>query len=71
VAPKSPIPDLWIASVPIIVIVIFGSQKDVFQALFFWRKETQRLQVQSQDSIEELEQKEADSIEEPEQQATI
>ena len=70
-APKSPIPDLWIASVPIIVVIIFGSQKDVFQVLFFWRKETQRLQVQSQDSIEELDQKEADSIEELDQKATI
>jgi len=59
VAPKSPIPDLWVASVPVIVVIIFGSQKDVFRALLFWRKDKQSLQVNSQDSTEKLEQKEA------------
>jgi len=58
VAPKSPIPDLWVASVPMIVVIIFGSQKDVFRALIFWRKDEQKLQVKSQDSIEQLEKEE-------------
>jgi len=51
VAPPSPIPDLWIASVGVIVVVIFGSQKEVRQALMFWRKEPEpEPEVQSQDS---------------------
>jgi hypothetical protein len=57
VAPKSPIPDLWVATVPMIVVVIFGSQKDVFRTLFFWRKRKEMVQVQSQGSIEQLEEK--------------
>jgi len=57
VAPKSPIPDIWVVTVPVIVVIIFGSQKDVFRVLFFWRKRKQDLQVQSQGTIEQLEEK--------------
>jgi len=49
VAPKSPLPDLWVASVGMIVVIIFGSQQDVFRTLMFWRKRPK--QVQSQDSL--------------------
>jgi len=57
VAPKSPIPDLWVASVGIVVVLIFGSQKDVFRTLMFWRKREDRTQLQSQDSTAHLEEK--------------
>lgn len=56
-APKSPIPDLWVATVPMVVVVIFGSQKDVFRTLAFWRKRKQKSQVQSQGTVEQLEEK--------------
>jgi len=57
VAPRSPIPDLWVATVPMIVVVIFGSQKDVFRTFIFWRKKKQSSQVQSQGTIEQLDEK--------------
>ncbi|KAK7061422.1 hypothetical protein R3P38DRAFT_2829411 [Favolaschia claudopus] len=37
-APESPIPDLVIASAATFVILIFGSQPDIFRALCFWRR---------------------------------
>jgi len=57
VAPRSPIPDIWVVTVPIVVVLIFGSQKDVFRTLAFWRKRKEKLQVQSQGTIEPLEEK--------------
>jgi hypothetical protein len=57
VAPKSPLPDIWVATVPMVVVLIFGSQKDVFRTLAFWRKRKEKSQVQSQGSIEQLEEK--------------
>lgn len=37
-APKSPVPDLWLASVGLSVALIFGTQRNVLQALRFWDK---------------------------------
>ncbi|PVG04074.1 hypothetical protein CPB86DRAFT_200432 [Serendipita vermifera] len=35
-APKSPLPDLWLASVGLMTAVVFGATKSVFAALFSW-----------------------------------
>ncbi|KAJ3998614.1 hypothetical protein F5050DRAFT_1192377 [Lentinula boryana] len=37
-APESPIPDLIIASAATVVILIFGTQRDILQAICFWRE---------------------------------
>jgi hypothetical protein len=38
-SPQSPVPDLVIASAATVVILIFGTQRDILRALCFWRKE--------------------------------
>jgi len=38
-APESPVPDLVIACAATVVILIFGTQPDIYRALLFWRKE--------------------------------
>jgi len=38
-SPDSPIPDLVIASAATVIILIFGTQRDILRALCFWRKE--------------------------------
>ncbi|KAJ3743395.1 hypothetical protein DFH05DRAFT_1495815 [Lentinula detonsa] len=37
-APESPIPDLIIASAATVVILIFGTQRDILRAICFWRQ---------------------------------
>jgi hypothetical protein len=37
-APKSPIPDLYFASVGFVIVLIFGTQKNVFSSLMLWLK---------------------------------
>ncbi|KAF7331774.1 hypothetical protein MKEN_00057300 [Mycena kentingensis (nom. inval.)] len=38
-SPSSPIPDLVIASAATVIILIFGTQRDILRALCFWRKD--------------------------------
>ncbi|KAF7301609.1 hypothetical protein MIND_00726400 [Mycena indigotica] len=40
-SPESPIPDLVIASAATVIILIFGTQRDILRALCFWHKEPQ------------------------------
>jgi len=36
-APKSPVPDIWLASIGIFIVLIFGTQREVWEALKSWR----------------------------------
>jgi len=47
VAPKTIVPDMWIASVGLAVVLIFGSQGDVIRVFMFWKKDQERTLIGS------------------------
>ncbi|KAF7433395.1 hypothetical protein PC9H_005345 [Pleurotus ostreatus] len=51
--PRSPVPDLMISTAATVVIVIFGTQRDILHALFFWCHRPQPVKVvhEKQESI--------------------
>jgi len=53
VAPKSIVPDMWIASVGLAVVLIFGSQADVLRVFMFWKKDEEEVTL-----VESLSEKE-------------
>jgi hypothetical protein len=36
-APKSPVPDIWLASIGIFIVLVFGTQREIWHALQFWK----------------------------------
>jgi len=60
VAPKTIVPDMWIASVGFAVVLIFGSQADVLRVLMFWRRDQETTLVGS--SIEKEKELETSSV---------
>jgi hypothetical protein len=36
-APNSPVPDIWLASIGIFIVFVFGTQREVWHAVQFWK----------------------------------
>ncbi|KAF9268233.1 hypothetical protein L218DRAFT_1073564 [Marasmius fiardii PR-910] len=49
--PQSPAPDLIIASASMVVVLIFGTQRDVLRALCFWRARDHHVPLKDTESI--------------------
>lgn len=49
--PQSPAPDLIIASASMVVVLIFGTQRDVLRALSFWRSQDRHVPLKDTDSV--------------------
>jgi len=49
-SPQSPVPDLVIASAATVFMLIFGTQRDILQAICFWKKRSPK-RVEPSDSV--------------------
>ncbi|KAJ8523033.1 hypothetical protein ONZ45_g487 [Pleurotus djamor] len=50
-SPRSPAPDLIISTAATVVIVIFGTQKDILKGLCFWRRLPSLASVSTRDNV--------------------